>query len=292
MLTDEEVDTLARDILTNIVAEINDWNGPPFESVDEMEDGELIPIYSATSTESYGSFRCEYMPLAAVKKIIRDCERIFDEFTITISDPQSGESREKKIGAKHLPESRLTSIITMAECSVLHLIASFRDRLCWLLEDAVQDCAVLAESLLAAALAKHLSGAVPGNFTADARADIEQAAERSAERRRAILRDTINALPHVIAERGRGAPAKSEAERAREATAYAARVEEAYRKLRAESGKAPTKTLVATELGEGGVNPRKGSDTRLSAFGNKLKRLKIDYASIAKKVEDELNNNS
>jgi len=92
MLTDEEVDSLARTILTNVVGKISDWNKPPFEDVEEMEDGELIPIYGGTSDEGYGSFRCEYMPLAAVKKIIVECERIFDEFTITVSEKHSGES--------------------------------------------------------------------------------------------------------------------------------------------------------------------------------------------------------
>jgi hypothetical protein len=95
-----------------------------------------------------------------------------------------------------------------------------------------------------------------------------------------------------MTERGRGAPAKSPEERAREATEYALRVEDAYRKVRIASGSPPTKTSIARELGEGGVSPRTGSDTSLSAFGNKLRRRKVNYDAIAKKVEDELNNNS
>lgn len=292
MMTDEEVDSLAREILTTVVTEINDWDNPPFDDVEETEGGELVLIYGATSTEGDGSFRCEYMPLAAVKKIIVACDRIFEDFTITLVDKQSGESMKTKISEGHLPESRMDSISMMAECSTYHLIASFRDRLCGLLEDAVKDYDVVAESLLAAVVSESLAEVVPGKITIDARGDIEQAAERWAEKKRVMLRKVINGLPHVIAERGRGAPAKSPEEREREAKAYAARVEDAYRKLRIESGGTPTKTSIAKELGEGGVNPRKGSDTSLSAFGNKLRRHKVDYDSIAKKVEDELNNNS
>jgi hypothetical protein len=292
MLTDAEVEFLARNILIKIVAEINDWNGPPFDDVEETEDGELIPIYGGTSTEGYGSFRCEYMPLAAVKKIVVECERVFDEFTITLTDSLSGKSKVVKISAKYSPESRMDSIRTMAECSAYHVVASFRERLCGLLEEAVEDCEVIAGSLLAAGVGDQIVGVVSGNFTADARNDIEKAAERCADRKRVMLRNTINALPHVIAERGPGAPAKSPEVREREAKIYTAKVEDAYRKLRLETGSVPTKTRVAKELGEGGVNPRTGSDTSLSAFGNKLRRLKVDYDAIAKKVEDELNNNS
>ena len=38
--------------------------------------------------------------------------------------------------------------------------------------------------------------------------------------------------------------------------------------------------IINEELGEGGINPRTGSDSRLNAFNNKLKRLKIEYSAL------------
>lgn len=292
MLTDAEVDSLAREILTEVIAEINDWNGPPFEDIEETEDGEPIPIFGATSEEGYGSFRCEYMPLAAVKKIVVECERIFDNFTVRVSGIPSGKSVEQRISEGHLPESRSTSIRSMAACSVMHLLASFRERMCDVLEENVKDCEVIAESLLASVVGEQVKRAVAGKVTADVRSDIEKAAERVAERKRTMLRVAINGLPHVLAERGRGAPAKSPEEKEREAKTYAAKVEGAYRKLRLETGGKPKKIKVAKELGAGGLNRDTGIDSSLQAFNNKLKRLGITYDLIAKKVEDELNTNS
>lgn len=292
MLTNEEVDTLARAILTKIVDTINDWDSPLFEQVDEKEDGEIVPVYGATSTEGYGSLRCEYMPLSAIRKLVVECERIYDEFTVTFSHNESGQYVERKISEFNLPDNRSEAIRMMAELSAVHMITSFRMRLCWILEDNVKDCELIAESLLAAAVGTELSKIFKGEPSSDARKGIEEAAERAAEWKRALLRKTINTIPHIIAERRRGAPAKSPSKREYEAEAYAARVEDVYRKLRIKTGKPPTKTSVAEELHTGGVHWNKGSDTRLSAFGNKLRRLKVDYYAIAKKVEDELNNSS
>lgn len=84
----------------------------------------------------------------------------------------------------------------------------------------------------------------------------------------------------------------SAVERERERQEYSAKVEGVYRARRVKEGKAPTKVSIADELGEGGINPKTGGDTRLNAFNLKLKRLGVDYEGIAKKVEDELHNNS
>jgi hypothetical protein len=61
--------------------------------------------------------------------------------------------------------------------------------------------------------------------------------------------------------------------------------------LRLENNKPPTKTRVAKEIGEGGINPKTGIDSSLTAFRNKLQRLGVDYGAITEKVERELNNN-
>ncbi len=96
MLTDEEVASLAKELLKESIDQVLTWDPDYFHEIYEMDEGELVPVYGATSVEGYGSFLCEYMPLEVIKKIIRDSERIFDEFEIVSSDKKSG--LEKKEG--------------------------------------------------------------------------------------------------------------------------------------------------------------------------------------------------
>jgi hypothetical protein len=292
MLSDAEIETLAKEILTQIVTQIESWDSTYFHEVQETESGELVPVFAGTSEEGFGSYICKFMPFASIKTIIRECERIFDRFTITIKDKQTGITATTLISEKHLPESRSFTVRKMAEGATLHLISTFYLRMQEMIIENIKDSELMAQSMLAGVIARRLTGRIAEEVTADARSDIEEAAERVANFKRTLLRSHIKGMPHILAERGRGAPSKTDAERERESKAYAERVEAVYRKLRLEAGTKPTKTKVAKELGEGGINPQTGSDTSLSAFGNKLRRLQVDYDAIVKKVEDELNNNS
>jgi transposase len=47
-MTDAEIDALAREILTNTVHEVLDWDSEFFYTVLRLPDGELIPVYGAT----------------------------------------------------------------------------------------------------------------------------------------------------------------------------------------------------------------------------------------------------
>jgi len=286
MLTEQEVDALARELLTDAIREVRSWDKKYFDAILQTDDGELIPVYSGTSPESLGSFVCEFMALAAIKRIIHSCELSFDTFEVTLSNKDTGEEAKRRV-SEMVKKGRADSIKYMARWASVNLIGFFPQRLHDCLDDAVTDCGIIANALLAAVMAEAIvkSGMT---VTADARADIEKAAAKAAEKKRETLRGHIDGLPHLLTKKGRGAPIKSPQLRKLERDAYAARVETAYREVRAREGKKPTKISVATELGAGGINPAKGSDTRLTAFGNKLRSLKIDYEAIASKVESEL----
>jgi hypothetical protein len=73
--------------------------------------------------------------------------------------------------------------------------------------------------------------------------------------------------------------------RAQEAVEFEQKVERTVRLIHAATGKVPTKTSVAEAMGMGGVNPRKGSDTRLNSFSNKLRKLEIDFAAIVQRLD-------
>jgi hypothetical protein len=292
MLTDAEIDNLARELLTSAVNQVLEWDPHFFHEIHEMENSELIPVYGATLNESYGSFLCEYMPLATIKKLVVECEQVFDEFAALMANKPTLSDQAKKTISEHLSRGRDVAIKGMAKSTALHLIAFFESRLFDTVVEAVEDCKLIAGAQIAVTLAVQLNEITPGAVAVDARAEIKEAAERVANKKRKFLQEHIDKLPHLITERGPGAPPKSQIKREREREDYSAKVEAAYRRLRLEIGKTPTKTSIAKELGEGGTNPRTGSDSSLTAFGNKLRRLKVDYDAIAEKVEVELNNNS
>ncbi len=203
-MTDAEVDALAKEVIATIIDELRGWDKSPLHEVRETSDGELVPVYGAMSEEGYGAFLCEFMPLGAVKRIITECEGIFDRFTVEIVDTKTGESRQKRIHDGHEPESRSHSIRMMAECATLHMIGTFKSRLKDLLVEGMEDSKLIAESTLSAVVGNALLG-VPGKSIGDVRLEIDNAAKRVAEKKRTHLVNHVKQLPHILAEReGRG----------------------------------------------------------------------------------------
>ena len=49
MLSDAEVDTLARTILADAIAEVASWDSNYFHNLYEYENGETTPVYAGTS---------------------------------------------------------------------------------------------------------------------------------------------------------------------------------------------------------------------------------------------------
>ena len=288
-MNDADLHALASKILAKVIAHITSVDHHPLHEVRQTDDGELVPTYGGESQEGYGAFLCEYMPLVATKSLIRECERLFDNFNIEVYDKQTGESQTRSGMPSPSPqEVRAYAVEIMTECALLHTLGSFRVRVADVLEEALHDSSLLAQCVLAELIAARLEGI---EFRADAREEIENAAQRVAGKKRLLLRNAIKGLPNVLAERGRGRIPKSDSERQRECQEYRIKVEAAYRAVRLKVGRKPTKVSVADELGEGGRNP-KGSDTRLNSFNLKLRRLDINYDEIVAKVEAELHNNS
>jgi hypothetical protein len=85
------------------------------------------------------------------------------------------------------------------------------------------------------------------------------------------------------AGRPRGSTKPEEA-KAKEAADFEAIVEQTVSELFAKTGIIPTKTEVAQTISSG-INPKTGTDSRLSVFSVKLKRMKIDFEEIVKRVQ-------
>jgi hypothetical protein len=175
----------------------------------------------------------------------------------------------------------------MARTASLHLIGFFDQRLHDMLDDAFEDGKVIAETYLGVSFAKMLDPYAPEPVKLDARKGIEQASKRVAASKAKFLRESIEFLPFLTTKKRRGAPPKPSETRELEREEFTAKIEAAYRTLRIATGKKPTKKSIAAQLGIGGVDPRKGTDTRSNAFNNKLKRLGINYDAIAARMEVE-----
>jgi hypothetical protein len=192
MLTDAEKDALARRILTRVLRDFGARLPPNLFKAIKSENGEHVAIFADTSLKGDGSFACQYMPIDPTKKIVKHCEHIYDDF---IAQNEVHPTFE---------EFRNLAVELMAECAVLHVIASFSQRLRDLLEDVVEDSYAIASGFLAACLASYLIETDQGRFSVDMKAQVESAIKRAADKKRTLIREHITVIPHVRPERGRG----------------------------------------------------------------------------------------
>jgi len=280
-MTDAEIDALAREILTSTVHDVLEWNPDIPHHVLRLPDGELRPVFATVS------YVFEFMPLAMIKAIIAECEKILDEFVLSLEEQKNLSKHNKRVLKSTYKQGRARTIKRMAENTSLHLIGFFDSRLHDLLDDAFEDSKVVAGTYLRVTFAKLLDPYAPEPVKIDARKGIDHAAKRVADKKRKFLRDSIEFLPFLTTHRGRGAPRKSPLAREQARQDFTAQIEATYRKLRAATGESPSKRKVAKELGIGGVNPRTGTDSILSTFNIKLRRLGIDYKAIAAKLDSE-----
>lgn len=291
MLTDDEVDALAREIIQTTVERFSTWEFPVINHVAEVL-GEPVISYAGTNEQGYGSFLCRFVPLDPTKKLIRICEELFDNFGVEVLDKDSGQSLKRLVSEGHDPASRAFSIKMMAECATNQLLGSVRDRLGEALEEVFADSELIAKTMLQAVTAQALADDSEIKVAADMRGEIEEAAVRVSKKKREYLRSQVRDLPNVVAESRRGAPGKSPVTRERERAQYIQRMQEAYLAIWIETGKKPTKTSMAKRLGEGGFNTKTGGESYLQAFRLKLMRLEIDYDETVRKVEENENQKS
>jgi len=108
----------------------------------------------------------------------------------------------------------------------------------------------------------------------------------SIKKKRDFLVGFMNTQPLLNIPTSAGRPTgstKSEAQTRKDAAEFEQKIEDAIRELYSETGKPPTKTDVARFL-KPGVNPKTGTDSRLSVFTKKCKHLKIDFDAIVTRV--------
>lgn len=284
MLSDAEVDTLARTILADAITEVASWDSTYFHNLYEYENGETAPVYAGTSPDGHGSFICEYMALDSIKTIIRQCEKMYDNLQLQMETQYVQLTRDK---FNLLMRGRDESIKHMAWFTSLHLIGFFRRRVTDMIEDALSDCEFIAGVLLNGGFATAVNDLVPDSAVADMREELKDAGAKAAEKKIAWLRSHTDRLPSVLTKRGRGAPIKSEFKRQAEREQFIEDITSAYRKLKeTKGGKRITKTDVARELGIGG-DPKRGGQSALQVFSRKLKTLGISWDDLVASMDKD-----
>ena len=241
------------------------------------ESGTPYLRFQARMKHDLGEFACVYRLDRMLLNIFPDCQRIFDEAAEQglLGKPVPNRAKTVRHLASYAMETMLTRLM------LLQLM---------MFEENLDDTRFLTSCCLlhVIAAAYHAAGddAVPKATNEGIRMLLTKAVEATTKKRRDVLVQLLNALPHLHIPTGEGRPKgtkKLKSQKKQEAIEFERKVEETIRRLLVAGGKMPTKTAVAKALGMGGIN-EKGNDSSLNSFGNKLRALKIDYPAIIRRT--------
>jgi len=205
MREEDQNEVLAREILEDVLS--GDEEGFPaaaFSLLLETPDGEPIPVYEEASAEGHGAFSCKYAPLEAVVKIVGECARIVDEFTV--NDPRGGRLR---IGAMFTPAQR-DILIRGAAASATHvLLVNMQERVRAAVVKNFKDSMIIANAHLAALVSNTLQEMGAGDVEISALAGLDKAAREAAEEERKHLEELLEWLrPRLVITAPLGRPPK------------------------------------------------------------------------------------
>jgi hypothetical protein len=176
----------------------------------------------------------------------------------------------------------------MALIATRRLLIGLRTRIFEALEDNLDESLLLAKAAIQGSLKMFLEGEyTEEREPIDCRQDITDAVDRVAKREREHREGLLSHNVPKVQVAGPGRPSgktQSEAEMMRRRSDFERQIEDAIKKLIADSGTVPTKTKVAQELGVGGRSPHTGNDTSLNTFNGKLQRCGVNYEEIVRRV--------
>jgi hypothetical protein len=220
MLSDEDKERLAKEAIAEML------NNPQAAQTLALychgfsftDDGEPEPSYGATSTDGYGSYLCDYWPMAAVVKLVGECERMYDECLLSRkADSRSGVVETLRL--KDAPQSfhdknRAWIISRMLEISVHNLFTNMRHKLNAALWLNFEESKIAAEGTLGTLASLALARTHKTNV--DARARIARLSNDLAKEERRHLKAMLSGLPRVLTEDRRGPKPRVTTERVRE----------------------------------------------------------------------------
>lgn len=271
-------------------------NGSLKLSVDA--EGWALLICNTKGREGYGDISFVYSPRGFVTKLFEETEKKYDEMTALCHYENQNSTKRVLLRDNIVPEFREKAIHEAVKTSIFSALEGLLLTMGKAFQGQYRDALVIAEGVLKANVAGSLDGQtfeedgdrvivleVEKSMRASIEARVEEVAREKGDYFRAIF-NNISTLRVPTGKPGRPARSgKSAEDRQREKLEFGQQIEETYRRLRATSGKGPTKTHLAQELRIGGRSPHTGNDTSLNAFNSKLERLTVDYDAIVRRIE-------
>jgi hypothetical protein len=179
--------------------------------IELMEDGEPIPIYAGTSTEGRGSFRFEFMPLAAMQTLIAESLTLIDESTVNYRAQETGTTTPVFFSEifPHIDRDAMAGV--MASTAMVVMLTSIRAKLGEMLEEIFDDGLMIAQVALLATMGGQVAEIV--NMSEQPRVQIkagelEREEKKAAAKRRARLLELFSSCSKIEPPRGKGRPTK------------------------------------------------------------------------------------
>lgn len=257
-------------------AVLADFSMPSAQIV--YEDGNpYLTVEHNTPTE----YVCKYRLDTLLLPLFPQCEALYDHYL------------SMGYALASARDMLLRTLAYVAMANMLSRLVLFHPQMFMEVDD---EAGFIAETILIQSLTKTYStygkpeneDKVARSLSLSVRRTLDKVIDEGVKRRRGYLAGFLNQLPLLTVPMGEGRPPGSKKPleaKQREKAEFEKRIEETIRDLYKKDGKMPTKTAVAEALGMGGVNPRRGGDTRLNSFNNKLGRLKIDYEAIVQRLD-------
>lgn len=232
----------------------------------------------ATVRNDLGEFVCYYRLDKMLANVFPECERLYDE------------AAQHCLFGEPTEEGRKVTIRVIVHYSMNMMLRRLMLLQMTMFQDNFDDTMFLAAGTLFAAIGQayepHVNVAKRETNVA-VRAMLDNRLEDATKKKRELLVTLLNTHPMFNIPKGVGRPqgsTKPAEKKAQEARDFEQKIEETIRASLTATGKMPTKTAVAKALGIGGLSPS-GTDSSLSVFGKKLKRLDIDYNAIIERVK-------
>lgn len=216
----EQSDAWARILLTDSIRTWFDAGTlhDHLETVEETEAGNLIIVYSGTSADDIGSFRCEFMPLDFARKALIESKRLLLSASFTYRF--ENEEHSKNCRFDELPEDEQEYLIHgLAGVALSHLLTGLRARLCEMFEEASEEAFIQAEAVLKSSLAKQLTEHFGVSFRLNpegVKEGIKEEVDKAAKKKRERLAASLNKLPLLHIPTGSGRPPGSKSKKAPE----------------------------------------------------------------------------
>jgi hypothetical protein len=207
-LDDATKKRIAREAVAEAVWQLSATRGGQLSGVELVrdEDSEPTIIFETEIAEGLGSIQCRIKPLAAVEKIVADCDSYIEKFELEVQDPANGEVERVRFEFYEWEKTDREQVLkTVAVIATYTMLGSWNYKTRGAFVETYQDALLLTKIVTGKPLSNLLIGH-EADIEVDARTDIEKLISKAADARRSRLADAVKNFPHVLLSPKRGRP--------------------------------------------------------------------------------------